>query len=416
MLTLHTRTFRLIARAAGVALLVVCASPALADWVKFGSGGWGSKWDDPVHPNPATVTWGFVPDGTAMYATFPLKPEVVGTSNITQLRNQVDGVYGAGAFNAALQRAFATWHAVSGITFVGPVADPGLQMGAPTATTPDIRVSAFNPVALSGFSWVAAVGYGPPGNDLFFPDAVAGDIVFNLAQTFIIPAGSEGSTIGILGNDVENLFLHELGHAAMGLGHPALGPGEVMYVGAGCCNVINREPSPDDIAGAQSVYGLSSIPACANGIDDDGDGAKDTTDPGCNYASDIDERSPTIPCDNGVDDDGDGRKDFDPATKADVPAFAAGHGDKGCFVPNWPLENPKCQNGQNDDAQIGTDFDGGVSILGAGNGDANGADPECSNKPWQDSEIPIASSGCGIGFEIALVLFPLYARWQRRRA
>ena len=409
---LHTRTFSLIARAVGVAFLVACASPANADWVKFGSGGWGSKWDDPVHPNPATVTWGFVPDGTAMYSSFPLTPEVVGTSNITQLRNQVDGVYGAGAFNAALQRAFATWHAVSGITFVGPDTDPGLQIGAPTATTPDIRVSAFNPVPFSGFSWVAAVGYGPPGNDLFFPDAVAGDIVFNLAQTFIIPTGSEGAPIGMLGNDVENLFLHELGHAAMGLGHPLLGPGEVMYVGANCCNVINREPSPDDIAGAQSVYGLSSIPACGNGIDDDGDGTKDAADPGCANTSDIDERSPTLPCDNGVDDDGDGRKDFDPATKADAPAFAAGRGDKGCFDSRWLVENPRCQNGLNDDAAIGTDFDAGVSILGAGNGDANGSDPQCANKPWRDNENP--DSSCGIGFEIALVLFPLSARWRRR--
>lgn len=377
MLTLHTRTLWLVSRAIAVALLFACATPALADWVKFGSGGWGSKWDDPVHPNPATVTWGFVPDGTSMHSNFPLTPEVVGTSNITQLRNQVDGVYGTDAFDAALQRAFATWHAVSGITFVGPVTDPGLQMGEPTATTPDIRVSAFDPAVGSGFQWVAAVGYGPPGNDLFFPDAVAGDIVFNLAQTFIIPAGSEGTPIGIPGNDLENLFLHELGHAAMGLGHPLLGPGEVMYVDANCCTLINREPSPDDIEGAQSVYGLSSIPACSNGIDDDGDG----------------------------------RADFDPVTKAD-PAFAAGEGDPGCFDSNGAREDPKCQNGLNDDAKIGTDFDAGVSILGAGNGDENGADPECANTPWRNGENP--NRRCGIGFEIPLLLFPLFARWRRR--
>ena len=66
------------------------------------------------------------------------------------------------------------------------------------------------------------------------------------------------------------------------------------------------------IEGAQSVYGLSSIAACSNGIDDDADGTEDAADPGCANTSDIDERSPTLPCDNGVDDDGDGRKDFDP--------------------------------------------------------------------------------------------------------
>jgi hypothetical protein len=154
------------------------------------------------------------------------------------------------------------------------------------------------------------------------------------------------------------------------------------------------------------------LEVCGNGIDDDGDGTKDAADPGCANTSDIDERSPTLPCDNGVDDDGDGRKDFDPATKADAPAFAAGRGDKGCFDSRWLVENPRCQNGLNDDAAIGTDFDAGVSILGAGNGDANGSDPQCANKPWRDNENP--DSSCGIGFEIALVLFPLSARWRRR--
>lgn len=395
-----------------VALSIGCASSALADYVIFGSGGWGSKWDDPVHGNPATVTWGFVPDGTPMAATFPLKPETTGTSNITQLRNQFDATHGAGAFNAALQRAFNTWHAVAGISFVGPVADPGLPMGQSNATSPDIRVSAFSPVALSGFSYVGAVGYGPPGNDLFFPDALAGDIVFNLALPLIMPAGAEGAPITQIGNDLENLFLHELGHAAMGLGHPNLGPGEVMYVWANCCSAINREPSPDDIKGAQIVYGPSSIPACNNAIDDDGDGLEDIADPGCATTGDLDERSPTLPCDNGADDDGDGRADFDPRTYADVPNFTAGEGDLGCKAPDGPREDPKCQNGLNDDAKPGTDFDAGVSVLGAGNGNPQGPDPECVNKPWRADEKPAGS--CGLGFEVALVLLPLYARWRRR--
>jgi hypothetical protein len=51
-----------------VLVSVTCAGSALADYVTFAS--WGSKWDDPVHGTPATVTWGFVPDGTAMASTF----------------------------------------------------------------------------------------------------------------------------------------------------------------------------------------------------------------------------------------------------------------------------------------------------------------------------------------------------------
>jgi hypothetical protein len=40
MLTLHTRTFWLVSRAVASEALFTCATPALADWVKFASGGW----------------------------------------------------------------------------------------------------------------------------------------------------------------------------------------------------------------------------------------------------------------------------------------------------------------------------------------------------------------------------------------
>ena len=46
------------------------------------------------------------------------------------------------------------------------------------------------------------------------------------------------------------------GHAAMGLGHPDEGRGDVMFVGANCCDFINRYPSADDIAGTHVVYGV----------------------------------------------------------------------------------------------------------------------------------------------------------------
>jgi hypothetical protein len=42
----------------------------------------------------------------------------------------------------------------------------------------------------------------------------------------------------------------------MGLGHPDEGRGDVMFVGANCCDFINRWPSRDDIAGAHVVYGV----------------------------------------------------------------------------------------------------------------------------------------------------------------
>jgi hypothetical protein len=386
------------------------SAPAAADYVTFGNG-YSSKWDDPVHGTPATVTWGYMLDGTTVDpGVLPFSTEVTGGSDISQLRSQIDAAYGAGSFDAAIQNALDTWELVAGIDFVGPVADAGLPVGGAGATSPDIRIGAFDPSGVCCFNFVAGVGFGPPGDDLHFPDPLAGDLMLNLAMPWILPAGAEGTAIGQPGNDLENLVLHELGHAAMGLGHPTAGPGEVMYVGSDCCGLVNREPSPDDIAGAQSVYGPSAIPACSNTIDDDGDGRYDTADPGCASGSDTSERSPALLCDNGLDDDGDDRTDFDPRTFAD-PDYEAGEGDPGCQSPTAAKENPKCQNGLNDDLQLGTDFDGGQSISGQGNGDPNGADPQCT-KPWRDNE---KASGCGLGFELALAL-PLLAALRRRRA
>ncbi|RIL01326.1 MAG: hypothetical protein DCC71_18120 [Proteobacteria bacterium] len=391
--------------ALAAAALLALATPVRADWISYGNG-WGSKWDDPVHGTPATVTWGFVDDGTIVDPGFYLAAEVSGGSAVGALRATVDAAHGAGAFDAAIQNAFDTWHAVSGITFVGPVAGGNAPLMG-SVTSPDIRIGAFAAVPSSGFSWVGAVGFGPPGDDLFFPDAVAGDVAFNLSVPHEIWPGAEGAPAVPFTNDLEGLMLHELGHAAMGLGHPADGAPEVMYVGAGCCAVVNREPSPDDIAGAQSVYGASSIPACANDIDDDGDGLYDGLDPGCANASDASERDPALPCDDGADDDGDGRADHDPATLADP---AAGRGDPGCKDPARPREDPQCSNGADDDGKPGTDFDGGVSVNG-GPGDPNGPDPHCVGKPWRDDEK--APPGCGLGAELALLL-PLAARVRRR--
>ncbi len=87
-----------------------------------------SKWgDDPYPGSGAIVTWGYVPDGTTV------DPEAVGvegTSNLSQIRNLFNTNHGEGAFEAAIERAFATWSAVANITFIGPVDDPGDPLGA----------------------------------------------------------------------------------------------------------------------------------------------------------------------------------------------------------------------------------------------------------------------------------------------
>lgn len=152
------------------------------------------------------------------------------------------------------------------------------------------------------------------------------------------------------------------------------------------------------------AYVAASAADCSNGQDDDADGRIDGLDPGCTGAADLSERAALLPCDDGLDADGDGRADFDPATRADAPAFAAGIGDPGCQDPTWPTESPACQNGLDDDGASGVDFDAGLSVLGSA--DPAGPDPQCAGKPWRNRETP---GSCGLGAEIALLL----AAWRR---
>jgi glucose/arabinose dehydrogenase len=80
-------------------------------------------------------------------------------------------------------------------------------------------------------------------------------------------------------------------------------------------------------------------------------------------------------CSNGFDDDGDGDIDFPD--------------DLGCFDAASLEEDPECQDGLDNDGRRGTDFDGGESVLGAGNGDRHGPDPQCVGTPWRDREAKL---------------------------
>jgi hypothetical protein len=141
-----------------------------------------------------------------------------------------------------------------------------------------------------------------------------------------------------------------------------------------------------------AILALASQPACSDGLDDDADGLADyPDDPGCASASDVDERSPLLVCDDGADNDGDGFSDFPD--------------DPGCRDGAHPTENPQCQDGVNNDGQVGIDFDGGASRNGGVALDV--PDPQCTSA-WKDREAP----SCGLGAEL-LLLVPLLARSGR---
>jgi hypothetical protein len=81
------------------------------------------------------------------------------------------------------------------------------------------------------------------------------------------------------------------------------------------------DAEPDAAIDAEPDQG-PVVPACANGADDDGDGATDyPLDPGCTDATDEDETDPAAAaCANGEDDDGDGHTDH-----PDDPGCATAH-------------------------------------------------------------------------------------------
>lgn len=106
--------------------------------------------------------------------------------------------------------------------------------------------------------------------------------------------------------------------------------------------------------------------------DADGDGIRDACD---------------APCADGLDNDGDGATDFPE--------------DPGCRDES-SNESPACDDG------IDNDGDGGVDWDGAGLG---AADPDCRGVAWRGRERPRA---CGLGFELALLL-PVLASFRRHR-
>ena len=121
---------------------------------------------------------------------------------------------------------------------------------------------------------------------------------------------------------------------------------------------------------------------CANGLDDDGDGKIDfPADESCDDGPGF--QFENTDCSDGIDNDGDGKTDF--------PA------DESCAAAWSRSENAECSDG------IDNDGDGGIDFPG---------DPDCTS--GSDSS-ETAGFGCGLGFEIGIVMLPLVILQRRRQ-
>jgi len=230
--------------------------------------GYGSKWDDPVWPSGATIYWSFMTPGVGLGPSAPAGwsgTNTLGSGGANDIRVSIDTQHGPGAFDAAIQSAFATWAGAANLVFI-QVADPGGDFG--TATYPDIRIGAFS---FGAGDFAGAAGFGPPGDDLNYPDALAGDIAFNDANAFNIDPGNEGDALqtgtgGQYLNDIEGLLLHELGHT-LGIGHTTVSDAVMCgYVspafdGSNCDYAhVNRVLEPDDLNAVRNIYGPAPAP------------------------------------------------------------------------------------------------------------------------------------------------------------
>ena len=86
------------------------------------------------------------------------------------------------------------------------------------------------------------------------------------------------------------------------------------------CHILEHE----DHEMMRQFQAVATVPNCGDGIDNDGDGLTDFAggDPGCDSATDLGERGPTLACDDGIDNDGDGTTDHPADSSCGSPSGA----------------------------------------------------------------------------------------------
>lgn len=196
------------------------------------------------------------------------------------------------------------------------------------------------------------------------------------------PAGAGERFVLYLGADTDGDPIARFGNVPItseGVGNSAFVRYEIVYTPSGLAHlfidgvrVANNAFFFDSGSGSPTHFGFGSgeagaqgrghfarvewaigMPECFNGIDDDGDGLTDESDPSCDGKILGSERAGTA-CDDDLDNDGDGFAD---------------------------LADPSCQgNLEGESEQLGTECDDGLDNDGDGWTDFR-EDPSCANDP-----------------------------------
>jgi hypothetical protein len=127
---------------------------------------------------------------------------------------------------------------------------------------------------------------------------------------------------------------------------------------------------------AARLEGPGPVKACADGVDNDGDGLTDyPADPDCGSASDNSERpdevDPPAYCGDGVDNDGDGTVDF----PADPGCVSAADDDE------TDAPGPRCADGVDNDGDGKVDFPADPGCAGSADNDETEAAPQTAVTP-----------------------------------
>ncbi|MBV1879490.1 MAG: matrixin family metalloprotease [Pseudomonadales bacterium] len=183
------------------------------------------KWGSPTFGTGASVTWSYV--ATGISCSF----DSVGCTSEALSDFMPTG------FESAVNDAFDAWAAVANISFT-EVADGGEVFGGIPGA--DIRLSGH---IFDGTGATLAHAFFPPENAL----GGAGDIHFDTTKTWKLGFGG-------VGFDIFTVLAHEIGHA-IGLGHEET---ETALMNPFYSEAFTGLQA-DDIAGAQFIYGPSSV-------------------------------------------------------------------------------------------------------------------------------------------------------------